>query len=387
MEAKRRMENETASVLLLSMREAARGVGYCALYEFEYVLEELFDVEVVAPRDVERLHPSRRVYRMARMLGASPDLAGALPLGRPEFRAQREYDMFLAVFNHTHELYALRTLADYRKHCRTAICYLGEAWGHNLPGYLLELLRDFDHIFCGIKSACEGVAKITGRPCGYVPMGIDAVGFCPYPEPPTRSIDVCQLGRRSPVTHEALLAYARQQHRFYYYDTVRTPAQKRSRAQLTFEVTNIMEHRSLLANLLKRSRYFIANRAYANLPSWTAGVHEIATRYYEGAAAGTVMLGEPPDSDEFRSQFGWPDAVVRTPFDAPDVADVIARLDADPERVAAIRRNGVVGALERHDWAHRLQVMLEAIGRAPSARMAARRRRLAELAELARAQA
>ena len=379
------MESQAASVLLLSMREAARQVGYCALYEFEYVLQELCDVTVLAPRDLEVLHPSRRRYRLARLLGASPALAGSLPARQPEFRVDHDYDVFLAVFNHTHELFALKTVAaDYRKRCRTAICYLGEAWGHNLPAYLLELLRDFDHVFCGIKSACEGVARITGRPCGYVPMGIDAVTFCPYPDPPARSIDVCQLGRRSPVTHEALMDFARRSGRFYYYDTTRTPPAKRSTSQLTFEVTDVMQHRMLLANLLKRSRYFVANRAYANLPAWTAGVHEIATRYYEGAAAGAVMVGEPPDSDEFRLQFDWPDAVVRLPFDAPEVAELVKRLDAEPARLAAIRRNSVVGALERHDWLHRWRAMLDAVGRPPTPSMLERGRRIAELAGLAR---
>ena len=102
---------EAASVLLLSMREAARQVGYCALYEFEDVVSELMDVELVAPRHLEDLEPAPRLYRLARLLTLSPELAGAIPWPRPQFRPQREYELFFAVFNHPHELFALRTVA------------------------------------------------------------------------------------------------------------------------------------------------------------------------------------------------------------------------------------------------------------------------------------
>ncbi len=117
------------------------------------------------------------------------------------------------------------------------------------------------------------------------------------------------------------------------------------------------EHRLLDANLLKRSRYFIANRAWADRPALTRGSQEIAARFYEGAAAGAIMLGDAPDSDDFRSQFDWPDAVVQVPFDAPRIADVIDELDADPARCARIRRVRRY-ALHNHDWAYRFHHML-----------------------------
>ena len=38
-----------------------------------------------------------------------------------------------------------------------------ELWLHQLPGYLLELLADFDHVFVGASHAVEEVARISGR--------------------------------------------------------------------------------------------------------------------------------------------------------------------------------------------------------------------------------
>jgi hypothetical protein len=76
----------------------------------------------------------------------------------------------------------------------------------------------------------------------------------------------------------------------------------------------------MLATILKHSCYFIANRSRVDNPEFTAGCHEISARFYEGAAVGTVMIGEAPRTEEFKRQFDWPDAVIHVPFDSPDIA-------------------------------------------------------------------
>jgi hypothetical protein len=246
--------------------------------------------------------------------------------------------------------------------------------------YLIELLKNFDHVFVGVHGSVDAVAKICGRPCTYLPMGVDALAFCPYPNPPFRSIDVCGIGRRSPVTHQALLDFAQKTSLFYYYDTTQTTSGRGVAKAVSFRVTNYREHRMLFANLLKRSRYFIANRAWADQPNVTRGRGEIAARFYEGAASGAIMLGDPPDGDDFRRQFGWTDSVVPTPFHAPQIADVITELDADPARSARIRRDSIVNALHLHDWAYRLRTVLETVGLPPTDRLLAREATLRALA-------
>ena len=106
----------------------------------------------------------------------------------------------------------------------------------------------------------------------------------------------------------------------------------------------------MLATMLKHSRYFIANRSHVNNPEFTAGRDEISARFYEGVAAGTVMIGEAPRTDEFKRQFDWPDAVIHVPFNSPDVADILADLNRDPARLATVsagmsgrRRCGTTG--------------------------------------------
>jgi hypothetical protein len=120
-----------------------------------------------------------------------------------------------------------------------------------------------------------------------------------------------------------------------------------------------------------------------NEPEFTLDRDEISGRFYEGAAAGTVMLGEPPRTAEFERQFGWKDAVIRLPFDSPDVERVLLELDADPERLARIRRENVHNAALRHDWVHRLRTVFETVGIPPTEAMLAREKRLQALAALA----
>jgi hypothetical protein len=118
-------------------------------------------------------------------------------------------------------------------------------------------------------------------------------------------------------------------------------------------------------------------------PEIIEGKEEISSRFYEGVAAGAVLLGEPPRSDEFRRQFDWPDAVIRLPFNSPDAAEFLESLDADPQRIERIRRDNVHHAAQRHDWIHRLRAVYEALGLKPTEAMLAREERLRSLAAAA----
>jgi hypothetical protein len=377
-DAARLVPGRGGSVLLLSMRGLADLVAFCLQYEFEDVIEELTAADRVEAGGRPGLERSRRAYKLARYATRSRPLARACARGHSTVRLERDYELFLPVFNNAHELFALSCVPEWRARCRVAACFINELWVHHLPGYLLELLADFDHIFVGVRHPVDEVARIVGRPCTYLPMAVDVLRFAPEDVDAPRAIDVCNIGRRSPVTHEALLRVARDRGTFYYYDTV--AASGDGHKQRTFRVDDPREHRLLLASVLKRSRYFIANRGRINEPELTGDQDEISGRFYEGAAAGTVMLGEAPRTVEFERQFGWPDAVIRLPFDSPDVGRILAELEDDPARLARIRRDSVRHAALGHDWLHRLQTMFDVLGLAPTEAMRARRDRLEALA-------
>jgi glycosyl transferase family 1 len=372
--------SQECTVLLLSMRRLANLVAYCAQYEFEDLIAAVTSAERIEVSDERALEFSRRAYKLVRTLGRSRGLAARLAPWPSTVRLERDYELFFPVFNHTHELYALRTIPDWRARCRVAACYVAEVWAHLLPPrYLLELLGQFDHIFVGTRHCAEAVARICGRPCTYLPQAVDVLRFSPWPDRPVRTIDLCNIGRRSAVTHDALVKLAAERRIFYYFDTFAGGAGK-DQKQRTFRVANAAQHRLLLASLLRRSRYFITHRSRINEPEHTDRHEEIAGRFYEGAAAGAVMIGEAPNTEEFRNQFGWQDAVVRVPFDCADIGQMLAELDRQPERLARIRDENARNAALRHDWLHRLEHVFKTLGITPTAAMRERQRRLDELA-------
>src|SRR6204780_460419 len=288
-------------VLLLSMRRLADHVAYCMDYEFEDVIGEVTGADLVQADDLSSLELSRRAYKLTRFATGSRSLARALSPQPSIVPLERNYELFFPIFNHTHELYALATIPNWRKRCRYAACFVSEVWLHLLPRYLLEQLADFDHIFLGVHHCVEEVGRITGRPCSYLPLAVDVLRFSPVPQFPTRVIDVYNIGRRSPVTHRALLRAARERKLFYCYDTV--AASGIDQKQRTFRVQDTGEHRLQLANMLQHTRYFFANRARITEPGYTRGRDEMSGRFYEGAAAGGGMIGEPPHLDAFAQQF------------------------------------------------------------------------------------
>jgi hypothetical protein len=376
----RLVDGNNGQMLLLSMRQLSDLVANCMLYEFEDLVAQLTGADRVEAAAVAVLERSRRSYRLLRLASGSAALARRFALQPSTVRLERDYELFFPTFNHTHELYTLATVPDWRRRCRFAACYINEVWVHLLPRYLLELLSQFDHVYIGMRHCVAEVGRIVGRPCSYLPLAVDVLRFAPWPEVPVRNIDVCNIGRRSPVTHEALLRLGEARRIFYYYDTF---AGQSGSKQRTFRVSRSSEHRLLLAGLMQRSRYYVANRARINEPEYTGEREEMSGRFYEGAAAGTVMLGEAPNSADFRELFGWPDAVIRMPFDCPDVAQLLASLDTDQDRLARIRRQNVHHAALSHDWLHRLQTVFAQFGIAPTPGMIEREQRLRSLAALA----
>jgi hypothetical protein len=163
---------------------------------------------------------------------------------------------------------------------------------------------------------------------------------------------------------------AEQKELFYVYDTI-----------LGMQTASPGEHRSLTANMAKRSRYFLVHPGKVDRQFETGGQSELGPRYFEGAAAGTVMIGEHPETEVFREHFGWSDAVIHVPFDAPNIAKILADLDSQPARMEQARKNNIVQSLLRHDWAYRWGTILDMAGLKPKAALIDRLEHLKRMAE------
>jgi hypothetical protein len=187
-------------------------------------------------------------------------------------------------------------------------------------------------------------------------------------------VDVYSIGRRYDRVHHELLTAAERGDIFYLHDS-------HVGGGLT-EVNDYRQHRELFANIAKRSRYFVVATAKMDQTDYRQGQVEVGYRYYEGAAAGAVMIGDAPDCDAYRELIGWPDAVIQIQPDGSDTMAVLNELGSEPDRLAAISRRNTKEALLRHDWSYRWNEMFRVVGIDPSPRKAAREQRLKHLAEI-----
>lgn len=355
-------------VLLLSHRNVFKQEAWrCSFFEFESILQEIDGVQVVAPR-ATRWYPLRK--RVALRMGEqfrTPLNPGIVPV-----RLRQEYDVFVTICEKPSELLNVQAVQGWRDCCGVSVCWLPEFYVRDMPllKSCLHVLSQFDHVIF-MSAAFEPFKKVLRGHTSYLPAGIDALRFCPEANPPPRSIDVLSIGRRSTETHHALLSLAKDEGLFYVYDTF---------ADLLTH--DLAEHRSLVANLSRRSRYFIVNPSKINVPEETGGQSEFGYRYFEGAAAGTIMVGERPRNAEFAKVFHWDDAVVDLPFGSTDIGALLREVDSDITRQRRIRTTNVVQCLRHHDWAHRWETILGMAGLPPLSQLLTRKTRLAQAADL-----
>ncbi|MBA2747288.1 MAG: glycosyltransferase family 1 protein [Tatlockia sp.] len=359
-------------VLILSMRNFESWVARSFLFEFEYALEDFEQVDICSPSFSPTIL-SRLTRKISRSSFNATGKSVSLSSNANQFSLDKEYDLFIFACQFPAELYYLDSIKDWRKKCHKAVCWLDEVWIKEVDSLKIQLtaLKQFDHVFMNMNFSVKQVAEIAQRPCSYMPPGIDAIKFCPYPLQPQRSIDVCSIGRRPDAIHESLLNLAEKNNFFYMYDTLK----------ISF-ISNYNSHRSLYRNLIKRSRYFMAYKPKYDIESLGGTQEELNVRFFEGAAGGAILLGIPPNCEAFSQNFDWSDAVIPLPIDATNVGEIIAHLDSQPERLNKIRTDNVVNSLLRHDWVYRWEKILAAVDIPIFPGMIERKAKLKELAEI-----
>lgn len=355
-------------VLLFSQRNIFNHFLFrCPHYEFEDVVCQMDSVDVLAPR-AGKWFDSR--YGLAKRLAWYSSVA--LNPGVPSVKVNKTYDLFFAVCGSPVDLLTINTIGNWKDFAKTSVCLVDELWVRELPAYkhLLKILAKFDFVMLYYSQGVKAIGEAVASKCSFLPPGIDSILFCPYPAFPDRGVDVYSIGRRSEVTHQQLLKMARDNGIFYLHDSISSD-----------RAINATEHRALLANTAKRSRYFIVNPALIDRPSVRGTQNEMGNRYFEGAASGAIMIGEQPDNEDFEKLFDWPRAVLPLPYNSGDIAKVIEDSDSQPAEQARMRQNNVVNTLLRHDWAYRWEAILTAAGLTPMPGLLERKRRLKHLAK------
>ena len=354
-------------ILIFSQRNIfGKALFRCPLYEFENVISQIDSVELLAPT----ADPCTVRNRTAKLLGyhAPIFLSPKIQSTRPNLT----YDVFFAVCGAPTDLLMVNAVPDLRHACKISVCLMDELWVKQMKvhSHFLNILKGFDVVMLYYSQTVATLGQQIGRRCVFLPPGVDTILFCPYPNPRQRTVDVCSIGRRSEITHRSLLKMVDEDGIFYIHDTLRGD-----------QAIDWQEHRKFIANLGKRSRYFIVNPGLIDRPDIRGDQIEIGNRYFEAAACGSILLGELPTNGKFEILFDYPDALIQLPYNSSEIASVIHELDEKPERQAIIRRTNVVQALRHHDWVYRWEAILKTIGLEPMPELRQRKERLRTMAE------
>jgi hypothetical protein len=360
-----------ARVLLLSQRRWNRQFYMPLTYEFEDVIDSVDRVDILTPDFQWNSRLSKFFYKGTNYVRSHLSLRHAPAISSLEI--ERDYDLFFCFLNFAYEVPEFKQLKNLRRRCKRAACIFTELWTSHVEQHRrsLEVLDDlgFDCIFPHHSSCLPALQQLLRTPSYCLPLAVDCLRFTPYPRFPARTIDCYSMGRRSPFTHQTLLDLAAKEGFFYVYDTAARGA-----------LIDWKEHRALLANTIARSRYFISYKPALRTDVVIGKDECIATRTFEGAAGGTVMLGIPPDCPEYSEYFDWPDATIQIPYNCGNIGEVIAELESDPERLARVRRNNMVQSLLRHDWVYRWEFILRALNMQPTSQLRSRQEKLQSIA-------
>jgi hypothetical protein len=324
--------------------------GLC--FEFVNLIAKVSSADIVAPHNVER-KPGLELA--ATSLSRTRRLLGRTRLSRLKTEQVRnKYDLFFYVCMNPNSLAELQSVEGWRERCGKAAVFILETWSSQLARDKahLRLLDQFDHVFIYNPSSIPNVRKFTTAPCSFLAAGADCIAASPFPDRPTRCIDVYSMGRRLDAAHEQLFQMAQNGEIFYVYDVGGG-----------LHVYDFAQARFLTLNYIKRSRYFTAYSLDAGPKALeSVGEQAIATRLFEGTAGGSIVLGTPPRAPEFYELFDWPDAVVEIPLDPQDMRAIYRDLEAQPERMNRARFMNATQSLRKHDWVYRWDHILKTLG-------------------------
>lgn len=360
-----------ARILLITLRRLTTHAAWCSNFEFEDVIRSVDDVDVLelecSPHFELRQHIARSIAWRSRYRVFTNLNPGVKPV-----KLKRDYDVLIFVCMNVWDLLYLNAVANWQTRCQVKLCYMGEIYAGQATElqHLLRRLEDFDQIFQSFASSVDAIRKIVSKPCHRLPHAADVLRFTPFLIPSTRKIDVLSIGRRCEPVHQALRRLSATRDFFYVYDTL---------PSLLVRPSNPIEHREMLASTAKMSHFFVTYPAKFG-DKETHGQSEVGARYFEGTAAGAVLLGQTPTALTFRRDFPWPDALVELKTDGSDAVDVVTDLRRRPDELTRIGIRNAVAALRRHDWAHRWLTILETAGLTPRAALTERMRTLEALA-------
>lgn len=357
-------------ILLYSNRNIYEKKVYrCILHEFEDVINSIDEVDLVAPtlKWQDKIYRGHRKFAQYALeyfnLNFNP--------GIPTIKINDYYDLFFYVCDFPQELIHLNAIKGIKKFCKKSMCFINEFWIEDICKYefLIELLQDFDCVFIGLSTSIDALEKKFRSKIRLMYIGIDNLKFFPAPNT-TRDIYIYSIGRRDENYHKNLKRFCKEKNALYIYDTLSN-----------YLTNDLVDHRAAYANMLKHSNYFVVSPGKFNYYINNSKC-EIGSRYFEGSAAGAILIGEKPINSQNETIFCSENFVEYLPNDYEELKNSIYELDQNLEKKIKIRRNNIINSLKVNDWLYRWEKVLAEAGLKPIDKFYKRKEKLSKLVEL-----
>lgn len=336
------------NVVVLSQRGATGGpadqLAYSAWSEAENVLVDVGGARL-GLLDVHRRHPRVRLRRVVgrglrRVAGSHrvlPALSGGLL--DPVDAGARDADHLILMAHGAWDLALVERLGRLRRSAKTISVWMPEVWPSELIDKLAyEGYGMIDHVFVGIREVVDRFTELVpNADIHCLPPAADVLTFGGADPEPKRNIAVLGIGRREPSQHRRILRWAEANQELYLYDT------------LDGKAVSWRQHRDAVANWYRQSRMAVCNYGKHDRPREIGDLRIVPGRLFEGLAAGSILIGMPPDEENQQQLVG--EVVVESTEDT-ELETLLDKYN-DPEAGRRMRLRNASLAARRHDWAHR----------------------------------
>ncbi|MCB1122946.1 MAG: glycosyltransferase, partial [Verrucomicrobiae bacterium] len=187
----------------------------------------------------------------------------------------------------------------------------------------------------------------------------------PGPNTFRRGIELHSMGRCNPVFFREFQKLVAEHDWAYIYNTVHLST-----------LDDYTANRKYLSDILKRTLFFEVNPAKFDGIVESKFQHEFGYRYFEGIAAGCILVGLENRNPNFEKLFPWEDVLIELPTDSEEIVPFLLNLYEQKDRLRHISRANTRGALLYHDFAYRWERTLAAAGLKPTEKLLQRREAL-----------
>lgn len=229
------------------------------------------------------------------------------------------------------------------------ILYLFDTFEHQLQSLNYILSRvEWDILITSFEEAVPILEKSTGRKWHVVPQGVKQERFVPAPSE-RRIIGISSYGRRVQSLHHVLQKFSRETGIYYDFTTWQTMRKDVESDDLYRQYAWHLTHSVLSINLPVEISH----------PERAGKLRPITCRWFEAAAAGTIILGQAPGSPSFEKFF--PPGTVNTIDVASSEREALRQLKSMWERRSELLQHAqaVRNAMLQHwTWKARVQQIL-----------------------------